>query len=124
MLEPYARQRDVAYIVVCPDTDYILERVKTFFTDLSQQYELCRLGRHRPIAKKIRDGILRVNNKAARSLMGEPVDEWFSHLGNNPLAAKLRLYAQVLRHQLGMCSIYRIACIPVRFSYGPLGIQT
>ena len=42
MLMPYGRQRDVAYIVVCPETDYILERVKTFFSDLSQQYELYR----------------------------------------------------------------------------------
>ena len=56
MLEPYGRPRDVAYLVLSPDTDFILDRVKTFFSHLSAQFEQCRLGRHRPIAKKIRQG--------------------------------------------------------------------
>lgn len=31
MLEPYSYSRDVAYVVVAPDNDAILPRVKTFF---------------------------------------------------------------------------------------------
>ena len=68
-------------MVVSPDNDFVLTHVKTFFTDLSREYELCRLGRHRPIAKIIRDGILRVGKKAVTTLASEEVDDWFKALG-------------------------------------------
>ena len=40
LLEPYAYPRDVAYIVVAPDADYILLKVRTFFRELSAVYEV------------------------------------------------------------------------------------
>lgn len=40
LLEPYAYPRDVAYIVVCPDSDVIIHRVKTFFREFSSMYEV------------------------------------------------------------------------------------
>ncbi|CAG7730040.1 unnamed protein product [Allacma fusca] len=100
LLEPYAYPRDVAYIVVAPDADFILYKVRTFFRELSAVYETCQFGRHCPISKVLRDGILRVGRTAATNLAAEPVDEWFSLLPDIPTACTLRLYAQVCRHYL------------------------
>ncbi|RZF40528.1 hypothetical protein LSTR_LSTR000407 [Laodelphax striatellus] len=100
LLEPYSYGRDIAYIVVAPDNDYILQRVRTFFKELSSTYEVCRLGRHCPITKVLRDGILRVGKTAALKLAKEPVDEWFTMMGENATTTMLKLYAQVCRHHL------------------------
>ncbi|KAJ8687131.1 hypothetical protein QAD02_022925, partial [Eretmocerus hayati] len=43
LLEPYAGPRDVAYVVLSPDNDYVVSKVKTFFRELSTTYEICRL---------------------------------------------------------------------------------
>jgi mediator of RNA polymerase II transcription subunit 13 len=43
----------------------------------------------------LRDGILRVGKTAAVKLAKEPVDEWFTMLGDNPTTNMLKLYAQV-----------------------------
>jgi len=40
LLEPYSYARDVAYIVVAPDNDFIVSQVKTFFKELSSVYEV------------------------------------------------------------------------------------
>ncbi|XP_046361472.2 mediator of RNA polymerase II transcription subunit 13-like isoform X2 [Haliotis rufescens] len=100
-MEPFGRQRDIAYVVVAPDNDFILQNVISFFKELSTVYELCRLGRHCPISKVLRDGIMRVGKSAAQKVQDEQVDEWFKSIGESPLAAKLKLYAQVCRHRLG-----------------------
>ncbi|KAI5718842.1 hypothetical protein M8J76_000994 [Diaphorina citri] len=100
LLEPYSYSRDVAYIVVAPDSEYILTRTRQYFKELSSAYEVCRLGRHCPITKVLRDGILRVGKTAALKLAKEPVDEWFSLLGDSSTAGLLKLYAQVCRHYL------------------------
>ena len=63
MLEPYAGSRDVSYVVVAPENDFVLSTAKTFFTELTTTYETCRLGSHRPLTDKLRDGILRVSRK-------------------------------------------------------------
>ncbi|MCL4123848.1 UNVERIFIED_CONTAM: hypothetical protein GTU68_012229, partial [Idotea baltica] len=60
MLEPYTQPRNVAYVVVSPDNEFILKHVRSFFKELSSMYELCRLGRHAPIGRVLRDGIMRV----------------------------------------------------------------
>jgi mediator of RNA polymerase II transcription subunit 13 len=39
-LEPFAGPRDVAYVVVAPDSDCIVNRVKSFFRELSCTYEV------------------------------------------------------------------------------------
>ncbi|BES95592.1 Mediator of RNA polymerase II transcription subunit [Nesidiocoris tenuis] len=100
VLEPYSYGKDIAYIVVAPDNDFILSRVRTFFKELSSVYELCRLGKHCPITKVLRDGILRVGKTAAQKLAKEPMDEWFSLLNDNVPNDMLKLYAQVCRHHL------------------------
>ncbi|GFR59275.1 mediator of RNA polymerase II transcription subunit 13, partial [Elysia marginata] len=100
-LEPYGRMRDVLYVVVAPDNDFILQHVVSFFKELSTVYETCRLGRHCAINKPLRDGVLRVGKQAAAKLMDEPVEDWFNLIGDTPLASKLKLYAQVCKHNLG-----------------------
>ncbi|KAK9512984.1 hypothetical protein O3M35_001282 [Rhynocoris fuscipes] len=100
LLEPYSYSRDVAYVVVAPDNEFVLSKVRTFFKELSTTYEVCRLGRHCPITKVLRDGILRVGKTAALKLANEPLDDWFSLLGDNNTSNMLKLYAQVCRHHL------------------------
>ena len=159
LLEPYSKQHDIAYIVVAPDNDYILSAAQVFFKELSTVYELCRLGKHCPISRDLRDGIIRISKKAASKLSEEPVNEWFTFIGenisctcntcfknrfqsnlsvrcswiyivclsllfkrpdnlkylssvgnNNPMCAKLKLYAQVCAHQLGKTKMYICNC--------------
>ncbi|ODN04072.1 Mediator of RNA polymerase II transcription subunit 13 [Orchesella cincta] len=100
LLEPYAYPRDVAYIVVCPDSDVIIHRVKTFFREFSSMYEVCQLGKHCPVTKVLQDGIVRVGKTAATRLASEPLDEWFSMLPDIPVASILKLYAKVCKHFL------------------------
>lgn len=40
LLEPYCYTRDIAYIVVAPDNEYILQRTRSFFKELSSVYEV------------------------------------------------------------------------------------
>lgn len=40
LLEPYGGQRDVAFLVLCPDNDILLAGAKTFFQELSAVYEV------------------------------------------------------------------------------------
>ncbi|KAJ1530725.1 hypothetical protein ONE63_005583 [Megalurothrips usitatus] len=104
LLEPYSYARDVAYIVVAPENDFVINRCRSFFKELSTVYEVCRLGRHCPITKGgLRDGILRVGSSAAIKLAEDPTDkrdDWFSMLGDSPTANMLRLYAKVCRRYL------------------------
>ena len=100
LLEPYSRARDVAYIVVAPDVDYVLQRTKHFFRELSSTYEMCRFGRHVPVTKGLRDGILRVGKNAATKLANDSIDDWFTNIGDSPVATLLRLYAKVCRYHL------------------------
>ncbi|CAH1800949.1 unnamed protein product [Owenia fusiformis] len=102
LLEPYGKQRNVAYAVVAPDNDIILQHVRGFFKELSTVYELCRLGKHRQF-KHLRDGIMRVGTKEASSISNKDsnIDDWFDNIGDSPVAAKLRLYAQVCQQYLG-----------------------
>ncbi|XP_076453407.1 mediator of RNA polymerase II transcription subunit 13-like [Babylonia areolata] len=99
-LEPFSRPRDVLYVVLAPENDFLLQHVRGFFRELSTVYELCRLGRHVPI-KTLRDGVLRMGKTTAQKVSEEVVDDWFSLLGDSPIAAKLKMYAQALKQLLG-----------------------
>ena len=80
-MEPYSLSRDVAYVVVSPANDFVLRNVRAFFRELSSAYEQMKLGRHCPITKVLRDGIMRVGKTSAKKLAEEPVDEWFNIIG-------------------------------------------
>lgn len=40
LLEPYSYPRDVAYLVVAPDSDFVLQKTKLFFKEFSSMYEV------------------------------------------------------------------------------------
>ena len=55
-----------------------------------------KLGRHTPITKALRDGILKVGAKRAGKLENEVEhDEWFSAIGDGENSELLRLYSKV-----------------------------
>lgn len=58
------------------------------------------MGRHAPISKALRDGILRVGKSATEKFSKQPIDEWFKLLGENQIGELLRLYALVCNHRL------------------------
>ncbi|XP_034402878.1 mediator of RNA polymerase II transcription subunit 13-like isoform X2 [Cyclopterus lumpus] len=106
LLEPYGGQRDVAYVVLCPNSPSLLGAARAFFQDLSAVYETCRLGKHRPLAKVSRDGLVRVGEEVEPEKLEElDVDQWVSgpwagqqHADN---LSKLKLYAYACKQQLG-----------------------
>ncbi|XP_077995263.1 mediator of RNA polymerase II transcription subunit 13-like isoform X2 [Glandiceps talaboti] len=101
LLEPYCATRDVAYVVLTPDNEFILQSTKVFFKELSAVYEMCRLGRHVPYNPKVlRDGIMRIRKNSVKKVSDVTVDDWFSQIGNTPDAAKLKLFAQICKHHL------------------------
>uniref|UniRef100_A0A8C8CV94 Mediator of RNA polymerase II transcription subunit 13 n=1 Tax=Oncorhynchus tshawytscha TaxID=74940 RepID=A0A8C8CV94_ONCTS len=104
LLEPYGGQRDVAFLVLCPNSETLLAGAQAFFQELSAVYETCRLGKHRPLAKVSRDGLVRVGKEKERH-EEEQIDQWFTgpwagqqHSDN---LRKLKLYARTCRKQLG-----------------------
>jgi len=62
--------------------------------------QICRLGRHTPISKQLRDGILRVGKSTTQKLVKQATDDWFKLLGENHIGELLRLYAQACNHRL------------------------
>lgn len=40
LLDPFGSQRDVGYVVICPENEALLGRAKSFFKDLSAMYEV------------------------------------------------------------------------------------
>uniref|UniRef100_A0A8C7ZCI3 Mediator of RNA polymerase II transcription subunit 13 n=1 Tax=Oryzias sinensis TaxID=183150 RepID=A0A8C7ZCI3_9TELE len=106
LLEPYGGQRDVAYIVLCPNSPSLLTAARSFFLELSAVYETCRLGKHRPLAKVSRDGLLQVGEDVEPEKLEDlDVDRWLTgpwagqqHTDN---LLKLKLYAYTCKKQLG-----------------------
>jgi len=101
--EPWGAGRDVAYLCVAPDNENILNEVRVFLRALTNGYESLKLGRHVGITKalKLREGILRVGAKRTANLDKEgDHDEWFSSIGDAPMAELLRLYSKVCHHYL------------------------
>ncbi|PIK34287.1 putative mediator of RNA polymerase II transcription subunit 13 [Apostichopus japonicus] len=97
LLEPFSSSRDIAYIALVPDQEFICKRAKTFFKELTSVYESCNLGRHVPMAKSMRNGILRIGQKYASKVESEQVDSWFSDINELPEAAKIKVFAQVCK---------------------------
>ena len=106
-LEPYSKRKDIVYIAVVPDNDYICAMTRNYLRELSTQYELCRLGLHRSFSKVAAEhGLLRLSDTSSDlgddSGLLPPVDPWFAdHETTHPLGGRLKLYAQMLREKLG-----------------------
>ncbi|XP_057674816.1 mediator of RNA polymerase II transcription subunit 13-like isoform X1 [Corythoichthys intestinalis] len=105
LLEPYGGQRDVAYVVLCPNSTPLLAAARSFFQELSAVYETCRLGKHRPLAKVSLDGIIRVGEEMESERLEESdIDQWLTGTwaGEHPdNLSKLKLYAYACKMQLG-----------------------
>ncbi|CAF99193.1 unnamed protein product, partial [Tetraodon nigroviridis] len=106
LLEPYGGQRDVAYLVLCPNSPSLLAAAQAFFQELSAVYETCRLGKHRPLAKVSKDGLIRVGEQVESEKLEElDVDQlctgpWSGQQHTDNLN-KLKLYAYACKQQLG-----------------------
>lgn len=75
-----------------------------FYWSLSvSAQQSCKLGQHRPISKVHTDGVVRVGGAAAKKHSEQPVNDWFLKAagGSSDAFAKLKLFAQVCRHDLG-----------------------
>ncbi|XP_033845469.1 mediator of RNA polymerase II transcription subunit 13-like isoform X1 [Periophthalmus magnuspinnatus] len=106
LLEPYGGQRDVAFVVLCPNSPPLLSAARTFFQELSTVYETCRLGKHRPLAKVSKDGIVQVGEDIRPEGVEElEVGQWLSGPWTGQQHAdninKLKLYAYACKHILG-----------------------
>ena len=80
-MEPYGRPHNVLYVVVAPDNEFLLGQTTIFFQQLGVMYEQCRLGHHRPLNDKLRDGILRVGRTTEQKVAGEPLADWLRDIG-------------------------------------------
>ncbi|XP_061401806.1 mediator of RNA polymerase II transcription subunit 13 [Musca vetustissima] len=99
LLEPYSYARDVVYLVIAPDNDYVLSKTKSYFKELSTTYEMCKLGRHTPICGW--NGLLAVQQRPANDkAFATNMDNWLKTLDDARLAEQLRLYAHAFQHQL------------------------
>ncbi|KAL1428378.1 hypothetical protein MTO96_002759 [Rhipicephalus appendiculatus] len=109
LLEPYSPSRDIAYVVVVPDSEAVLPGVRAFFQDLSATYQALNLGRHCPLSRGgLREGLLRVSCSLALPSTNEPQqppsapdDDWLGPLAEGPLGPRLRLFARACKLQLG-----------------------
>ncbi|VVC88869.1 unnamed protein product [Leptidea sinapis] len=97
-LEPYSYSRDVAYVVLAADGDAIAEPVRAFFRELSTAYEECRLGRHQPITRIARDGIIRTS--PADVDRDANCEEWTGEVPPGRAGEYVRAYAETLRATL------------------------
>jgi mediator of RNA polymerase II transcription subunit 13 len=115
-LEPYSKRKDISYICVIPDNDYICSMTKTYFRELSTHYELCRLGSHRPLSKVFTDqGILRISQQNNDTSQLPDIDPWFTdHETTHPLGSRLKLYAQILKEKL--CKNYQSDSIQIIYT--------
>lgn len=106
-LEPYSKPKDIVYLGIVPDNDYICSLSKTYLRELATSYELCRLGAHEPLSKLFGDqGLFRISEQNHDASINEPpaiqVDPWFTdHERKHPLGSRLKLYAQTMKEKLG-----------------------
>lgn len=75
LLEPYAPSHNLFYLIVAPDNASISGHLNSFFKELSNTYELMKLGKHAPIGS----GLVLANMNSESSVD----DDWFSYFLNN-----------------------------------------
>ncbi|CAF1015787.1 unnamed protein product, partial [Brachionus calyciflorus] len=110
-LEPYSRQKNLAYLILMPDCDLLNEQdvlleyentkscVREYFKELNSIYELCRLGLHRPALRIASDGgFVKVNNQQQQEVK---VDEWFTKIqsckSTRQIGKMLKSYAKTFK---------------------------
>uniref|UniRef100_A0A1B0BVC1 Mediator of RNA polymerase II transcription subunit 13 n=1 Tax=Glossina palpalis gambiensis TaxID=67801 RepID=A0A1B0BVC1_9MUSC len=99
LLEPYSYARDVVYLVIAPDNDYVISKTKTYFKELSTTYEMCKLGKHTLMCGW--GGMLTVSQRPpTEKPYTTNMDNWLRTMEDTTLAEKLRLYAHAFQHML------------------------
>lgn len=76
LLEPYAPGHNMYYLVITPDDQNLLGHVNPFFKELSNTYELLKLGKHIPIGT----GIIMANSTTTSDNSNDDDNSWFSKL--------------------------------------------
>lgn len=73
----------------------------------------CRLGQHRPISRGYPDGLVLVGSSDAQTLIDQPVSDWFLKTAgtNSDAFTRLKLYAQVCRHNLGRFKVVALISV-------------
>lgn len=97
-LEPYSITRNIFYIVMVPDNEYIMSSTRNFFKELTTTYEILRFGRHTPMTKLFKDGIYPIGTNSVKKPESVQMDEWFNSLGESSLASKIQLYAHAFNN--------------------------
>lgn len=111
LMEPYSAPKDVTYLVLSPEHEYVMDHVYAYIRELSDIYESCHLGRHRPI-EDLRQGILRIGKQCLAKVNSDVVlDDWFKLLGNNNVSSKICMYARICKTLLGTFQIKIMAFI-------------
>ena len=102
LLEPYAPGHNMFYLVIAPDSPNTLGTINTFFKELSNTYELHKLGKHVPLG----NGLVLASQPASDSSSGDE-DCWFSKLGYDEkdstagsIMSRLKSYASQLNQDL------------------------
>lgn len=78
--------------------------MELYIISVSLFMQACRLGQHKPICKAHADGIVTVSTAGLRPQADQPLSDWFFKMCNSingDSITKLKLYAQVCRHDLG-----------------------
>jgi hypothetical protein len=105
-LVPYSKRKDLVYIAVLPDNDYICSMTKIYLRELSAYYELCQLGSHKACSTIFPDqGLCCISEKNYVESIDETtlpdVDPWFTdQASKHRLGHRLKLYARILKAKL------------------------
>lgn len=101
LLEPYAPGHNLFYMVIAPDNQNLLSHINQFFKELSNTYELLKLGKHTPIG----NGLVLANlNQTEHSNINQ--HEWFSKISFNDkdlsetIVSRLKSYAAKMNSNL------------------------
>lgn len=103
LLEPYAPGHNLYYLVIMPDNPNLINHVNIYFKELSNIYDLMKLGKHVPIGS----GIVTASSNADDSSPEPQLDNWFAKLKDisdndftSSVTSKLRNYANKLNANL------------------------
>lgn len=77
LLEPYAPAHNIYYLVIAPNNENYLSHVRVYLEELSNTYDLMKLGKHEAINKGLITADIELDSASTDS---SNVDGWFSAL--------------------------------------------
>jgi len=93
-IEPYSKQKNIAYLILCPDVDVIVKNTKNYFKEFNSIYELCHLGVHKSAKRLANDyGVIRIPmNSTTVTNDSTTNDDWFKNISLKTVGVKLKNY--------------------------------